>query len=88
MSILFIVVDSLSVVGFLAGFYFAFRYYTKTKFQSALGILYYTLMSAGLLWSLSLVMSDFYNEFSILAPWFFAFLISMMVSVVFVKGSE
>lgn len=87
MNAAFILVDAVGVAGFAVGFVLAFGYYAKTRFSSSLGILYYTLMSAGLLWSLSLLLSDIYPEFTVLAPWFFAFLISMLISVVFVKGS-
>ncbi len=86
-TLYFLVVDAIGTIGFAVAFWFAFSYYVKTRFSSPTGLLCYTLASVGLLWSLSLIMSDIYPEFSMITPWFFLTFLSFLIGLIFIKAA-
>lgn len=86
-SLYFLVVDSIGTIGFAVAFWFSFSYYVKNRYNSPIGLLYYTMASVGLLWSLSLILSDIYPEFSSITPWFFLTFLSFLIGLIFIKAT-
>lgn len=81
------VIDVLAFTGFTAALVHAFRLYLRTRFTSAVGMVHLIAMASGMVWSASQLLANFDPGFEVIAPWFFAFTVSMLTGLIIIRAT-